>query len=132
MPRRALSTIAKQEYARRTLLSGFRRGPVLGGTINEKSITSKEHEPELAPKAKHKEEPKDKEKRKSTKSTDKKRQTKDELKDKEKRKSTKSTDKKSQSKDKNKTSSADKLAPQDTPKRKRGESFSDPQKKRHV
>jgi len=105
-----LSTIAKQEYARRTLLSGFRRGPVLGGTINEKSITSKEHEPELAPKAKHKEEPKDKEKRKSTKSTD----------------------KKSQSKDKNKTSSADKLAPQDTPKRKRDESSGGPQKKQRA
>ena len=33
MPRRSLSTLAKQEHARRILMNGFRRGEVLGGSV---------------------------------------------------------------------------------------------------
>ena len=71
MPRRALSTIAKQEHARRTLMSGFRRGQVLGGTIIEKSSTAEKQDPELASKEKSKKKSKGKERSKSSESRDK-------------------------------------------------------------
>ena len=127
MPRRALSTIAKQEHARRTLMSGFRRGQVLGGTIIEKSSTAEKQDPELASKEKSKKKSKGKERSKSSESRDKS-QSKDKR---QSKKNSKSKDK-SQSKDKSGNLFPDKLTPQDTPKRKRDESSGGPQKKQRA
>ena len=149
MPRRALSTIAKQEHARRTLMSGFRRGQVLGGTIIEKSSTAEKQDLELASKEKSKKKSKGKERSKSSESRDKSqpkdKREKDKSRSKDKRKKDKSESKdkrpskkkskskdKSQSKDKSGNLFPDKLTPQDTPKRKRDESSGGPQKKQRA
>ena len=160
MPRRALSTIAKQEHARRTLMSGFRRGQVLGGTIIEKSSTAEKQDPELASKEKSKKKSKGKERSKSSESRDKsqpkvkREKDKDRSKDQRKKGKGRSKDKhekdkseskdkrqskknskskdKSQSKDKSGNIFPDKLTPQDTPKRKRDESSGGPQKKQRA
>ena len=71
MPRRALSTIAKQEHARRALMSGFRRGQVLGGTITEKSSTPEKQDLELASTAKSEKKLKEKKQSKSSETRDK-------------------------------------------------------------
>ena len=120
MPRRALSTIAKQEHARRALMSGFRRGQVLGGTITEKSSTPEKQDLELASTAKSEKKSKDKKQSKSSESRDK-----SQPKDKREKD-------KSQSKDKSSKLFSDNPSPQDTPKRKRDESSGDPQKKQRA
>ena len=149
MPRRALSTIAKQEHARRALMSGFRRGQVLGGTITEKSTTPEKQDLELASTAKSEKKSKDKKQSKSSESRDKSqpkdKREKDKSRSKDKRKKDKSESKdkrqskknskskdKSQSKDKSGNLFPDKLTPQDTPKRKRDESSGGPQKKQRA
>ena len=100
MPRRALSTIAKQEHARRTLMSGFRRGQVLGGTITEKSSTPEKQDLELASTAKSEKKLKEKKQSKSSETRDKSQPKDKREKDKSRSKDKRKKDK-SESKDRN-------------------------------